>query len=124
VSLDLKNVCVCVCGVFCPFSHLCSQRTLFVCLSALASQEPLTCPHRHLSFAQGYVFDFLEHIHRVCYALFGLCVCFDDMLDLQHTQHDAHSYSIRPDGRVARNLSHIIDPKECVCGVCFGWFYR
>jgi len=75
--------------MFRPLSHLCSQRTLFKCSSALALQRSLNCPFRHLPFAQGYAFDSLEHTQSVGSASFALYVCIDGILNLQHAQHGA-----------------------------------
>ena len=79
----------CVWRLFCPCWHLCSQRTLFVCSSALALQRPLICPHRHLPFALGYVFNSQEHIQTVGYALCAIRPVCGHRWHHQFTAHTA-----------------------------------
>ena len=103
-------------GLFCLFWHICAQRTLFVCSSALASQGPHLGPHWHLPFASGCVFDSLEHT-KSSVMRHSSCVCIDGILNLQHAEHGARSCLHTHDGRVARTSPHVFNPQQCVCGL-------
>jgi hypothetical protein len=78
--------------------HVCC---VFVCVCALACVCECVCMCEY-------------ECTYVCVRVSSTCV--DNLADLQHAQHGAQSGLHSRNGRVARTLSYLFDPQECVCG--------
>jgi len=98
-----------------PFSSSTSRFLLLV--ARLHGKTPKMSPPAPLmrSLALEYFLGHQEHTHSVGCALFGLCVCIEHWVKLQHAQHGAQTWW--------HTLYPMFSTHRNVCVVCFAWFW-